>query len=82
MTAQPDNQECPSATNLIHAGSKLQSKLFDVLIRSLRNAIGIVCGINEMYLQIEIEEEVRPFFRNRWATMKRTMNQMNSPVFG
>ena len=36
---------------------KLQSELFDVLLRFRRNPVAIGCGISEMYLQIEIVPE-------------------------
>lgn len=55
-----------SLNDVIHAGPKLQAELFDVLIRFRRNPIGMVCDIKEMYLQIEIEEQDRPFFRILW----------------
>ena len=39
-----------SLINVVHAGPKMQSELFDNLIRLRRNPIGIVCDIKEMYL--------------------------------
>ena len=39
-----------SLINVIHAGPKMQSELFDNLIRLRRNPVGIVCDIREMYL--------------------------------
>ena len=49
--------------NAIFAGPKLQKDLFDVLIRFRRNPIALACDIKEMYLQVEIEERVRLYFR-------------------
>lgn len=49
--------------HVIDAGPKLQRELFDVLIRFHRNPVALVCDIQEMYLQIQIEAEDRPFFR-------------------
>ena len=39
-----------SLINVIHAGPKMQSELFDNLIRLRGNPVGIVCDIKEMYL--------------------------------
>ena len=39
-----------SLINVIHAGPKMQSELFDNLIHLRRNPVGIVCDIKEMYL--------------------------------
>ena len=55
-----------SLKNAIYAGPKLQTELFDVLVRFRRNPIGIACDIKEMYLQIEIAEKDRPYFRILW----------------
>ena len=44
---------------MIYAGPKLQQDLFNVLVRFRRNPVGIACDIQEMYLQIEIEEQDR-----------------------
>ena len=50
----------------IHAGPKFQNELFDVLVRFRRNPVGLACDIKEMYLQIEIEEKDRPYFKILW----------------
>ena len=55
-----------SLNDAIYAGPKLQTELFDVLVRFRRNPIGIACDIKQMYLQIEIEEKDRPYFRILW----------------
>ena len=49
----------------IRAGSFQRSCLF---IR--RNLVGIVCDNKEMYLQIEIQEEDRPYFRLLWRDLE------------
>lgn len=55
-----------SLNDTIHAGPKLQTELFDVLVRFRKNPVGIACDIKEMFLQIEIEEKDRPYFRILW----------------
>ena len=55
-----------SLNDAIHAGPKLHTELFDVLVRFRRHPIGIACDIKEMYLQIEIEKQDRPYFRILW----------------
>ena len=55
-----------SLNDAIYPGPKLQTELFDVLLRFRRNPCGIACDIREMYLQIEIEEKDRPYFRILW----------------
>ena len=52
--------------DMIYAGPKLQQDLFIVLVRFRRSPVGIVCGIKEMYFQIEIEEKDRRHFRLLW----------------
>ena len=58
-----------SLNDMILAGPKLQQDLFNVLVRFRRNPVGIVCDIKEMYLQIEIKEEDRPYFRLLWRDL-------------
>ena len=55
-----------SLNDVIHAGPKLQRELFDVLIRFRCSPVALVCDIQEIYLQIEIEPEDRPLFRILW----------------
>ena len=55
-----------SLNDVICAGPKLQKDLFDVLIRFRRNPVALACDIKEMYLQVEIEESDRPYFRILW----------------
>ena len=58
-----------SLNDAICAGPKLQKDLFDVLIRFRRNPIALACDIKEMYLQVEIEERDRPYFRLLWRDL-------------
>jgi ribonuclease HI len=60
-----------SLNDAIHAGPKLQRELFDVLIRFRRNPVAIVCDITEMFLQIELAPEDRPYHRFLWRSMDR-----------
>ena len=59
-----------SLNDAIYAGSKLQTELFNVLVRFRRNSIGIACDIKQMYLQIEIEKKDCPYFRILWRDYK------------
>lgn len=58
-----------SLNDAICAGPKLQKDLFDVLIRFRRNPVALACDIKEMYLQVEIEESDRPYFRLLWRDL-------------
>ena len=58
-----------SLNDVICAGPKLQKNLFDVLIRFRRNPVALACDIKEMYLQVEIEERDRPYFRILWRDL-------------
>ena len=58
-----------SLNDVICAGPKLQKDLFDVLIRFRRNPVALACDIKEMYLQVEIEERDRPYFRILWRDL-------------
>ena len=69
----------------IHKGPKLQRDLIDVLLRFRRQPIAIVCDVAEMYLQIEIREEDRPFHRFLWRDMEDRQPdeyEFNRLVFG
>ena len=72
--------------DVIHAGPKLQRELFDVLIRFCRNPVALVCDIQEMYHQIEIESEDRPLFRILWRDGETGRNpdvyEFSRVVFG
>ncbi|PFX19092.1 hypothetical protein AWC38_SpisGene16530 [Stylophora pistillata] len=75
-----------SLNDAICAGPKLQKDLFDVLIRFRRNPIALACDIKEMYLQVEIEERDRPYFRLLWrdldSSRKPDVYEFSRVVFG
>ena len=52
--------------DVISVGPKLQSELFDILIRFRHKTIAIACDISKMYLQIRIPVTDRPYFRFLW----------------
>ena len=58
--------------DLIHAGSKLQNDLFDVLIRFRRNAVAAVCDISEMYLEINLILQISSIFMATHGSIKET----------
>ena len=58
-----------SLNDEIHAGPKLQQDLFDVLLRFRRDPVAVACDIKEMYMQISIEEQDRPYFRMLWRDL-------------
>ena len=58
-----------SLNDEIHAGPKLQQNLFDVLLRFRRDPVAVACDIKEMYMQISIEEQDRPYFRMLWRDL-------------
>ena len=59
-----------SLNDEIHAGPKLQQDLFDVLLRFRRDPVAVACDIKEIYMQIGIEEQDRPYFRMLWRDLK------------
>ena len=64
-----------SMNDMIHQGPKLQRDLFDALLRFRRRPVAVVCDITEMYLQIGISAEDKPYHRFLW----RVMNQDRQP---
>ena len=75
-----------SLNDIIDPGPKLQRELFDVLLRFRRNTVALACDIKEMYLQVEIEEKDRPFFRVLWRDLDSTKDpdvyEFTRVVFG
>ena len=55
-----------SLNDAIHAGPKLQRDLCDVLTRFRRKPIAVACDVAEMYLQVSIRPEDRPYHRFLW----------------
>ncbi|XP_070556535.1 uncharacterized protein [Ptychodera flava] len=56
--------------DIIHQGPKLQRDLFDVLLRFRKNPVALVSDISEMYLNIQIAPEDRPYFRFLWRELQ------------
>ena len=61
-----------SLNDVINPGPKLQKELFDVLLRFRRHPVALACDVKEMYLQVEIEENDRPYFRVLWRDLDST----------
>ncbi|XP_046551203.1 uncharacterized protein LOC124260924 [Haliotis rubra] len=60
-----------SLNEVIHQGPKLQRELFDVLLRFRRNPVAVMSDIAEMYLQVKLSPDDRPYHRFLWRSMKR-----------
>ena len=58
-----------SLNALLHAGPKLQRDLVEVLVRFREKPVAIVCDISEMYLQVSLAPEVRPYHRFLWRDL-------------
>ncbi|XP_046329965.2 uncharacterized protein LOC124113582 [Haliotis rufescens] len=75
-----------SLNEVIHQGPKLQRELFDVLLRFRRNPVALMSDIAEMYLQVKISPDDRPYHRFLWRSMKRdeqpTEYEFSRVVFG
>ena len=75
-----------SLNDLIHQGPKLQRELFDVLLRFRQQPIALVCDIAEMYLQIGIAHEDKPFHQFLWRGIDQDHQpdayQFDRVVFG
>ena len=52
--------------DLIYKGPKLQRDLNDILLRFRRHPVAVACDVSEMYLQVELRAEDRPFHRFLW----------------
>ena len=72
--------------DLLHIGPKLQRDLVSVLIRFRREPVALVCDIAEMYLQINLASQARPYHRFLWRDYHLTdtpeVYQFNRVVFG
>ncbi|XP_048239844.1 uncharacterized protein LOC124124713 isoform X1 [Haliotis rufescens] len=62
-----------SLNDVISPGPKLHSELFDVLIRFRRKPVALICDIAEMFLQMKISPEDRPYHRFLWRSMNTDM---------
>ena len=56
--------------NYIHRGPKLQCDLIYVLLRFRRFPVAVTCDVSEVYLQIELQPEDRPYHRFLWRDME------------
>ena len=59
-----------SLNDAILPGPKLQRELFDVLIRFRRAPLALSADISEMFLQVRLREEDRPFHRFLWRSFE------------
>ncbi len=75
-----------SLNDIIHQGPKLQNDLSTILIRFRKEPIAIMCDIAEMYLQIKLREEDRPYHRFLWRDLDQSVEpvvyEFNRVVFG
>ena len=62
--------EGTSLNDHILPGPKVQTNLFDVLLRFRRFPVAIACDVSEMYLQMRIPPEDRPKFRFLWRNLE------------
>ena len=71
---------------MIYRDPKLQTDLFDVLLRFRRYPVALVCDIAEMYLRIWLSPEDRPYHRFLWRNLDSGKPpceyEFNSLVFG
>ena len=59
-----------SLNDQILPGPKLQTNLFEVLLRFRRFPVAFACDVSEMYLQIRIPPPDRPMFRFLWRNLE------------
>ena len=73
-----------SLSDLILPGPKLQRELPAVLLRFRRRPVALICDIAEMYLQITLAVEDRPFHRFLWHTKtgEQATYEFQRVVFG
>ena len=64
-----------SLNDAVLQGPKLQNELFAVLLRFRRDPVAVMCDIKEMYLQIKLKPEDRPYHRFLW----RDLNTQREP---
>jgi hypothetical protein len=73
-----------SLNDFIHEGPKLQNELFNVILRFRKHPVAVICDISEMYLQIGLRPEDRPFHRFLWKSeiTPPEVYEFNRVVFG
>ena len=59
----------------IHQGPKLQTDLFEILLRFRRFNIALTCDMEQMFLQIKIKETDRRHMRFLWRKNKEFRNK-------
>lgn len=55
-----------SLSDNITQGTKMQNHLLDVLLRFRMKSVAIICDVTEMYLQLQLATENRPYHRHLW----------------
>ncbi|XP_071950851.1 uncharacterized protein [Antedon mediterranea] len=72
--------------DMIYPGPKLQTDLFDVLLRFRKEKVAIICDIAEIYLQIGVQPEDRKMLRFLWQDLDTErmpeIYEFNRLVFG
>ena len=75
-----------SLNDVIHQVPKLQNNLVDILTRFRREPVGLMCDISEMYLQIRLSANDRPYHRFLWRNLDQNkppdIFEFNRVVFG
>ena len=75
-----------SLNDMLQPGPKLQQDLCAVLLRFRRYSVALVCDIKEMYLQVAVHPEDRPFQRFLWRECDQNVEpvqyEFNRVVFG
>ena len=63
-----------SLNDTIHSGPKLQNDIIDLLIRFRMRAIAITMDLQEMYLQIQLDIQDRPFHAFLWRNCEQDIH--------
>ena len=60
-----------SLNDVIHWGPKLQSDIFEVLVRFRKNPVALVCYMSDIYLQIGLAVKDRNYHSFMWGDMNQ-----------
>ena len=74
-----------SLNEVTESGPNLQSDMSEILIRFRRKPVALICDISEMYLQIQLAPEDKPFHRFLWRSIEQNepdIYEFNRVVFG
>lgn len=75
-----------SLNDAINQGPKLQNDLCHILHRFRRDRVAVICDVAEMYLQVELLPQDRPYHRFLWRDLdlsrKPDVYEFNRVVFG